>query len=454
MPMRPAVGVAQQVEDLLERRHVAPGQAVGHEPPGQVPDGEPVGQRVELGVYVGRLGGERVEVGHQVAADPVHVDERLHVDLLHQPAVVLVGQVVGGRAVGAPAGRLVGDAHGGEHVVVEVVLPRQVLGHLAQEKARLRPLDDAVVVGRGDREDLAQAELGDDPRVRRLEPGGVTERADPDDRPLAGHEPRHRLHRAERARVGQAHRRAGEVLRRDAIGVHLAHEVLVGEHEGPEVERVRVADAGDEQRPRPVALLDVDRQAEPDVLVPHDAGLARPVEVLDERGVQRGDLAQGPHHGVADQVGETDLGAGRPGQLVVEDLPVDLEQARRDGADARGRRHPEAGLHVGGEARGGSPERDRRVGLVTRRRPRRAPRVVVGTGGGAGIASRTAVGVPLAAAVVSSGVDDASIAARAPPLTDGGADAEGAAAVGSGAPPLSVAPTSGTVREAGSGPGR
>ena len=47
---RPAVGVAQEVEDLVERRHVPAGQAVGHEPPRQVPDGEPVGQRVELGV--------------------------------------------------------------------------------------------------------------------------------------------------------------------------------------------------------------------------------------------------------------------------------------------------------------------------------------------------------------------------------------------------------------------
>ena len=47
-----AVGVAQDVEDLVEGGHVAAGQAVGHERPGQVPDGEPVGQRVELGMDV------------------------------------------------------------------------------------------------------------------------------------------------------------------------------------------------------------------------------------------------------------------------------------------------------------------------------------------------------------------------------------------------------------------
>ena len=59
MPERPAVGVAQHVEDLVERGHVAAGQPVGHELAGQVPDGQAVGQRVELGVDVRRLGVER-----------------------------------------------------------------------------------------------------------------------------------------------------------------------------------------------------------------------------------------------------------------------------------------------------------------------------------------------------------------------------------------------------------
>ena len=85
---RPAVGVAQDVEDLVEGGDVAPGQAVRHELAGQVPDGQPVGQRVEFGVDVRRLGVERVEMGDEVAPHPVHVDERLHVDLLGQTLVL------------------------------------------------------------------------------------------------------------------------------------------------------------------------------------------------------------------------------------------------------------------------------------------------------------------------------------------------------------------------------
>ena len=59
----------------------------------------------------------------------------------------------------------------------------------------------------------------------------------------------------------------------------LADQLLVGEDERTEVERVGLLDARDEQRARAVALLLVDRQPEPDVLVVDDARLARPVDV-------------------------------------------------------------------------------------------------------------------------------------------------------------------------------
>ena len=273
---RPAVGVAQHVEDLVERGDVAAGQAVGDEVPGQVPDGQPVGERVELGVDVRRLGVEGVEVGDEVPAHPVHVDERLHVHLLDQPLVLALFGALAGVVVHLPAHRLVGHAHRLEQVVVEAVGAGQEGGHPAEEEARLGPLDDPVVVGRGERDHLAQAELGQHARVGRLEPGRVPERADADDGALARHEPRHRLHRAERARVGQRHRRPGEVVGRDLVGVDLADQVLVGHHEGAEVERVGVLDARHQQGAAAVALLLVDREPEPHVLVMDDARLARP----------------------------------------------------------------------------------------------------------------------------------------------------------------------------------
>ena len=151
---------------------VAPRQPVGHELARQVPDGEPVGQRVELGVDVRRLRVERVEVRDQVPADPVHVDERLHVHLLDQALVLAALGAQPGVVVRLPAHRLVGHAHRLEEVVVEAVGPGEQRGHPAEEEPGLGALDDPVVVGRGERHHLAQAELGQHARVGRLEPGG------------------------------------------------------------------------------------------------------------------------------------------------------------------------------------------------------------------------------------------------------------------------------------------
>ena len=245
---RPAVGVAQHVEDLVERGDVAPGQAVGDELAGQVPDGEAVGQRVELGVDVRGLGVEGVEVGDEMAAHPVHVDERLHVHLLDQALVLALLAAGAGVVVHLPADGLVGHAHRLEQVVVEAVGAGQQRRHPAQEEAGLGPLDDAVVVGGGERDDLAESELGQHTGVGRLEPGRIAERPDADDGALARHEARHGLHRAERARVGQRHGGPGEVVRADLVGVDLADQVLVGEDEGAEVERVGLLDARHEQR--------------------------------------------------------------------------------------------------------------------------------------------------------------------------------------------------------------
>ena len=88
----PAVGVAQDVQDLVQGGQVLAGQAVGHELTGQVPDGQAVVERVELGVELGRLGVQGIEVGDEMAPDPVHVDQGLDVDLLDEPEVGAVAR--------------------------------------------------------------------------------------------------------------------------------------------------------------------------------------------------------------------------------------------------------------------------------------------------------------------------------------------------------------------------
>ena len=214
-----------------------------------------------------------------------------------------------------------------------------------EEQARLGALDDAVVVGRGDRHHLRQAEVGEGGRVGAGVGRGVVERADADDEALAGHEAGHRLHGADGAGVGERHGDAGEVVRGQLVGAHLADEVLVGGVEPVEVEGVGLLDAGHEQRAAAVALLDVDGEAEAEVVVAHDVGLA--VGPFDVGRVHGGDGGgDGLHHGVADDVGEADLAAPGAAEVAVDDLAVDLEQLGRDLAERGGRRDREAGLHV------------------------------------------------------------------------------------------------------------
>ena len=201
-----------------------------------------------------------------------------------------------------------------------------------------------MVVGRGESDDLRHAELGQHLGVGGLVLGGVVDGADADDHTLARHQARHRVDSADRARVGERHGDAGEVVGADLVGADLAYEVLVGGPEAAEVEGVGVADAGDEERPRPVALVDVDREPEAHVLVVHHAGLA--VD-LGERRVHRRHPGERLDHGVADEVGERDLAPARAPEVVVEDEAVDLEQLGGHDAGTGGRGHDEAGGHVG-----------------------------------------------------------------------------------------------------------
>ena len=231
-----------------------------------------------------------------------------------------------------------------------------------------------MVIGGGERHHLAQAELGQDTGIGRLVAGGVAECTDADDGALPGHEAGHRLGGAQRPRIGEGDGRPGEIVGGDFAGVDLADEVLVGDDEGAEVKGVGVTDARDEQGARSIALLLVDRQAEADMLVVDHAGLAGAVDIVHEGCVERRDVAERAHDRVADEMGEADLGAGGAGQLVVEDLAVDLEQAGGHGAHAGRRGHAETGLHVGHNACGGTPEHDGVPGAFDGRRGRCGPR--------------------------------------------------------------------------------
>ena len=333
-----AVGVAQDVQDLAEGQLALAGQPAGDEAALQVPDGEAVAGRVELGVHHRRLGLERVQVGDQVAPDPVQVDQLEHAGLL----LDAVQRVLAGLLVLVPLHRHVRDGHGPEQLAVEVVLAQQQPVHPGQELAALGPLDDPVVVGRGQGDDLADAHAGQGVGVGALVLGRVVDGADADDRRLAGHQAGDRQHGADGARVGDGQGGVGEVLHGQLVRLDLGDELLVGADEAGEVERVGLLDVGHQQGPGPVGAPGVDGQAEVDVGGPGGVGLA--VDLAVHGGHHR-DGREGLDHGVGDHVGEADLAALAPAQVPVEDAAVDLQQPRRHGPDRGRGRHLPAGLH-------------------------------------------------------------------------------------------------------------
>ena len=259
--------------------------------------------------------------------------------------------------VDSPLDRFVGNPDVGEGLIVEPVLAQQELVDLLQEQTRLGALDDAVVVGRGQGDDLGDAELGQHLRVGRLVLGGVADATDADDGPLALHESRHRLDGADRSRVGEGDVGPGQIVDRDLVVANLVDQRLVGIDELREVELVGLFDDRHHQGPGPVVLLEVDGDTEVHMGVAHQLRLAVVVDLIGVVEAWGGRL-DGGDHGVADDMGEADLAAPNTFQVVVEDPAVDLQELGRDLPEAGGRRYLEAGLHVAGDQRGDPSQGD------------------------------------------------------------------------------------------------
>ncbi len=133
---------------------------------------------VEVGVLALNVF-QGIGVGHQVAAHPVGVDELLDpghlVDLVHRIDL----------DVDAPAHRLVRDPEGLEDLVVEALLTEQELVDDPQELAAAGTLDDAMVIGGGQGDGLADRVPGQRLVAGALKRGGVFKGAGPDDAGLA-----------------------------------------------------------------------------------------------------------------------------------------------------------------------------------------------------------------------------------------------------------------------------
>ena len=168
---RAAVGVAQHAEQVAERQLVVTGHAVGEELAVEVPDREAVRGRVELDRRVRLLPVQRVEIGDQVATHAVDADQLGDRHLLGEHRLFAVDRV----EVGPPLDRLVRHVEVVEDRRRRSRARRAAARARASGTARLGALDDAVVVGARDRDDLGDAERRQVAAVGALELGRVVD---------------------------------------------------------------------------------------------------------------------------------------------------------------------------------------------------------------------------------------------------------------------------------------
>ena len=145
-----AVGVAQHAEDVAQQSLALAAEAADDELAVEIPEAESVMLDLEVGVRTLHVL-ERVDVGHQVAVRAVGVDQLADTGLLRE-----LGRRVD-RDVGRPQDRLVRNAEVSEDLAVEVLLADQQLVHDLEELAASGSLDDAVVIGGGEGDRLADA---------------------------------------------------------------------------------------------------------------------------------------------------------------------------------------------------------------------------------------------------------------------------------------------------------
>ena len=238
-----AVCIAKNSEQLPERVLVGPGNHAGKEFALKIPYRQFPGDRVELGGHGRGLGVERVEVGNQVAARPIRIDDFLNCRSLFRN----VAARRHGIGITVPTSRFVGDAHRFEYFVVERFLTHKESLHGVQERSGLGTLNDPVVVRGSKRDYFPDSNLSELGRIggheRRREING----AEPDDRRLSGHQPGNRVTGSNATGIRNRYRHASKIIDRQLVDPGLGDDGLVGGVELVERQCVRRFDARDNQ---------------------------------------------------------------------------------------------------------------------------------------------------------------------------------------------------------------
>ena len=302
------VGLTQRGENLAQGHGLATQESTHVERAIVIPQGQTVGFDVEVGVrrhgqtWLGPV--QWVDIRDEVTAGAVGLDELHHAGgLVHAD----VGEIL------APAHWCIRHAHGLEDVIPESVIDEQT-AHGAQELTGLCTLDDAVVIGGRDGDQLAHAHFAQAILGSASEFCWVIHGAHTDDGALALGQARHGVAGTDATRVGQGDGHAGEVIHGQLAVAGTFDDVLVLLHELGEAQGFRFLDGRHDQRTGAVLAHHVDSQTQVDVLWGYQVGLAIDLFI---RVVHIGVSHDRADQGVTDDVGEANLPAATRTQGVV-----------------------------------------------------------------------------------------------------------------------------------------
>ena len=187
---------------------------------------------------------QRIDVGDQVAANPISIYQLHHPRLTNRLLVHLIGAHEEGIAIDVPAQGRVRNAKIGEDLFVEFMFAQQQFMHAREERAGFRALNDAMVVSAADVYCFTDPKLWQNLRRHRLIFRRVFDRSRGDDYRLPGHQTRGRRDRADSSGISECDRRPLKIRDLQFAFACAPHRVVINCEKIREAKLVRILDVG------------------------------------------------------------------------------------------------------------------------------------------------------------------------------------------------------------------
>ncbi len=157
------VRLTQDAQNFAQRQHLLAAQPTGDKLAVEIPHGKSVGRRIEFGV-VAPLVAQRIDISLQVAPHTIRPNELQHSSLLlsHVQIAPRLVRAKLGRGICRHTKRLIRNAQVGKKLLIELIFAAKQLFDVVQELATSRPLNNAVVIGGGERHNRRYAGFAHD----------------------------------------------------------------------------------------------------------------------------------------------------------------------------------------------------------------------------------------------------------------------------------------------------